>query len=185
MIDESSLGTGKISGGPLRPFRQAVSKPKKIGPEVNPWFWNPNNPTVVFGPDDFRKRLKREMGSELEVTWTPIQERWLVWARTPRIQNPICQGWRLLFIHQGPSGEHLQLDERVFARLYHASAMKHGSAKQYFDRLVAEMERDKAKRAEKYRQDTIDAAMPSFDHAQIQVSGFGKSSGSKFSTYHS
>lgn len=165
-------------------FRQPISKPKPLDPETNPWWWNPNRAGVREAPAWFLKRLRSEMGEELSITWTPLQQRWLVWAKTPRFQNPICTGWRLLFIHQGPSGEYLPLDERIHARLYHASADKHGNGKRYFQRLVEEMERDRAKRAAKDHQDLIDSAMPSFDHAQIQVSGFGKSSGSKFSTYH-
>jgi hypothetical protein len=125
------------------------------------------------------------MGEELEVTWNPINQRWQVWSRAPHINQPVCQGWRLLFIHNGPQGEYLPLDARVHARLWASSAMAHGNGKNYFDRIVSEMERDKAKREAKSVQDTIDLAMPSFEHAQIKVSGFGKSSGSKFSTYHS
>ena len=124
------------------------------------------------------------MGEELEVTWNPINQRWQVWARSPRLIHRICQGWRLLFIHSGPAGEHLPLDERVFARLYHASADKHGSAKAYFDRICREYERDREKQAKRDLDDQIDMSMPFFEHSQIKVSGFGKSSGSKFSTYH-
>ena len=165
-------------------FKQAIAKPQKLGPEYNPWFWNPSRVDARFAPDEFRKRLKREMGSELEVTWNPINQRWQIWSQSPRTQSPICQGWRLLFIHNGPSGEHLPLDERVFARLYHASVMAHGSGKAYFERIVQEMDRDRARKDKAQHQDLLDRAMPSFEHSKIQVSGAGKSNGSKFSTYH-
>jgi len=130
------------------------------------------------------KPLKREMGSELEITWNPINQRWQVWSRSYHINHPVCHGWRLLFIHNGPSGEYLPLDERVYARLYASSAQIHGSGKAYFDRIVSEMEREKSKREAQNHQDLMDAAMPSFEHSQIQVSGCGKSSGSKFANYH-
>lgn len=177
------ISGGSYTGRPLAPFRQKVAKPQSLGPEHNPWFWNPSKVDARFAPDDFRKRLKSEMGSELEVTWNPINERWQIWAKTPRIQHPICSGWRLLFIHNAADGSYLPLDERVYARLYHASIMKHGSARQYFDRLVSEMDRDRDKRAKQHHDDTIDAAMGSFEHSKIQISMFGKSNGSKFSTY--
>jgi hypothetical protein len=46
------------------------------------------------------------------------------------------------------------------------------------------MDREKELADKRYQQDLIDSAMPSWEHSQIQVSGFGKSNGSKFSTYH-
>jgi hypothetical protein len=95
----------------------------------------------------------------------------------------VCQGWKLLFVHNGPNGEYLPLDERVFARLYSASAAAHGSGKAYFQRIVDEMERDKARTDKQNLQDSIDIAMESFDHSRIKV-GYGPSSGSKFSKYH-
>jgi hypothetical protein len=175
----SAIGTQK-----LQAFRQPISKPAKIGPEFNPWFWNPNRIGADRAPSYFLHRLWNEMGTELRVTWNPINERWQVWTLAPTVNHPICQGWKLLFIHNGPSGEYLPLDERVFARLYASSARVHGSGKEYFNRIVSEMERDKERREANYRQDTIDLAMPSWEHSQIKV-GYGPSNGSKFSTYHS
>lgn len=173
-----SLGNRRVN-----PFTMPLSKPKPLPAEANPWFWNPNRFGVQSAPDHFLKKLK-EMGEELAVTWNPINERWQLWARTNRVNQPICQGWRLLFIHNGPDGGYLPLDELVFARLYDASADKHGSGKAYFERIVQEMARDKERRDKQSTQDTIDLAMPSFEHAQIKV-GYGPSNGSKFSTYHS
>lgn len=164
-------------------FRQTIAKPAKLGPETNPWYWNPNHPSVTFAPDSFRKRLKAEMGSELEVTWNPITEKWQVWSRAPKINHPICQGWRLLFVHQGSQQQYLPLDERVFARLFQASVHEHGSAKAYFNRVVDEMERDLVKKDERLKQEAIDQAMPYFEHSKIKVAMRGKSNGSKFSTY--
>lgn len=166
------------------PFKQQIAKPKRLGPEFNPWYWHPFRPDAQLAPDSFMKRFKAEMGQELEITWNPINQRWQVWSRAPRMQNPICQGWRLLFIHNGPSGEYLPLDERIYARLYSCSVQAHGSAKAYFDRICNEMERDRERQTQKDLADQIDMSMPYFEHSQIKVSGFGKSSGSKFSTYH-
>lgn len=159
-------------------IRGQVAKPARLGPEYNPWYWNPNRASVRSAPDSFKESLAK-MGDELSVTWNPINERWQVFSRAPKMNNPICQGWKLLFIHNGPSGEYLPLDERVFARLYSASVHEHGSAKQYFNRIQAEMERDAEKKDARLRQEAIDIAMPYFEHSKIK--NIGK--GNKFSTY--
>ena len=167
-----------------RSFRQPVRKSVKLPPEANIWFWNPNRVGIILAPDWFRRKLKETLEGDLEITWNPINERWQVWERAGNIQHPVCHGWRLLFVHNGPAGEHLPLDERVFARLWSCSAEKNGGGRKYFDRIVAEMDRDKERFDKQWSQDTIDAAMPSFEHSKIQVSGFGHSNGSKFADYH-
>jgi len=171
-------GTGRAT-----PIGLPVAKPEKLGPEYNPWFWNPNRASVRTAPEWFKRQLEL-MDQNLAVTWNPIWERWQVWDRCGRINHPLCQGWRLLFVHHDVDREYLPLDERLFARLYAASADAHGSGKQYFARVMAEMERDKERAEKQSLQDSIDAAMPSFDHSQISVAMFGPSNGSKFSTYH-
>src|SRR3990167_3687430 len=94
---------------PSAPFQMPIQRQApKVGPAFNPWYWNPNELSIQFAPEWFRKPLKREMGDELEITWNPINERWQVWSRSPRINHPICQGWRLLFIHNGPNGDKQQ-----------------------------------------------------------------------------
>lgn len=168
---------------PPKQFQVPLAKPKMLGPEHNQWYWHPNRAGVKLGPDDFRKKL-HALGEELEVTWNPIAERWQIWSKAPKIQHPICQGWKLLFqVHDG-TGQYAPLDERVLARLFQASVFAHRDAKQYFERVVSEMERDKERVDKQYKADLIDEAMPSFEHSQIKVSGFGKSNGSKFSKYH-
>lgn len=161
-------------------FAVTPQKGKPLGVEHNPWWWNPNNVYVSFGPADFRKRLKDEMGAELDITWNPINSRWQIWMRSDRLQHPVCRGWKLLFIHNGPDGEYIPLDERVFARLFSCSVQQHGSAKKYFDQIANVMERDRERADAKHKQDTIDLAMPSFEYSQIK--NIGK--GNKFSTYH-
>lgn len=164
-------------------FRVAPARPKPLGPEHSPWFWAPSNPAAQFAPTWFRRKLQ-EVGQELECTWDPIKHRWLVFMRSPRFQHKLCQGWKLLFMHHDEQRGYLPLDERVFARLYAASAAEHGSAKAYFSRVEAEMQRDAEKRERDHYQTTIDMAMPSWEHSQIKVAMRGKSNGSKFSTYH-
>jgi hypothetical protein len=164
--------------------RVRPERPKPLGPEFNPWFWNPNRGSIKTAPDWFKAKLEG-VADTLAVTWDPITERWLVWDRCGRINHPLCQGWRLLFIHKGVDGEYLPLDERLFARLFAASADAHGNAKEYFLRVATEMERDRAKAEAASLDDTIQHAMETFNHSQISVAMRGQSSGSKFSTYHS
>jgi hypothetical protein len=140
---------------------------------------------VRTAPDSFLERLHSELGSELSVTWNPLSERWQVWMQAPRLQSPICRGWKLLFVHEGPDHEYLPLDERVFARLYFASAMQHGNAVKYFDRLCAEIDREKEAAEKADAQDTMDKMTEAaWDFPKIKV-GYGPSSGSKFSEFHS
>lgn len=168
---------------PTTTFSVEVTKPKQLGPSVNPWFWNPNREPGRRPNDSFVAELHR-LDPDLRAVWNPVQERWALWVRSPKLAHPICQGWRLLFIHHAADGSYLPLDATFFARIYSIDSHRVGDAKKYFDRIVSEMDRDREKREAKFTSDTIDAAMPSFEHSKIQVSGFGKSSGNKFSTFH-
>ena len=161
-------------------FRQPIAKPKKLGPETNPWYWNPGRFGVKLAPPDFRTTL-HDFDPDLEVTWNPVDEKWQVWMKAPSFQHPVCQGWKLLFVVKYADGSYMPLDNRTFARLYEASAAKWGNGRQYFNQVVAQMDRDKERREKQRVQDQIDMAMPFFDHSQIK--NIGK--GSKFSTYHS
>lgn len=134
-----------------------------------------------MAPPSFERMLESfDPEGGLKCTWNPILERWQLWAPAPRMQHKVCQGWRLLFIHNGPSGEYLPLDERVLARLEWASARVHGSAKGYFARIQSEMERDEENKQKRLAAEAIDQAMPYWEHSRIK--NIGK--GSKFSTYH-
>lgn len=175
----------ELSGRRLQRFRQPIAKPKGLPPEANVWYWNPNRIGIRLAPAWFRKRLHEEFDPDLEVTWAVIHQRWLLWVRHPKINQSVCQGWRLLFVHQSADHQYLPLDERVFARLVNASVDRHGSAKRYVERIVSEFERDRELTEKRQAQEAIDFAMPYWEHSQISVSGYGKSNGSKFSTYHS
>ena len=75
-------------------------------------------------------------------------------------------------------------DERVLAEIVNRSPRKHGNGRQYFERVMAEIDKDrKAKRTA--HQDVIGQhARDRWDFAQIKVSMAGKSSGSKFTNHH-
>jgi hypothetical protein len=97
--------------------------------------------------------------------------------KSPSLQHRVCSGWKLLF----PVDE---LSEHIFASLYKMSVSTYGSAKQYFDAIEREMTRDRERKERTDRANTLDEAMPFWDHSRIRVSGYGPSSGSKFSDYH-
>lgn len=166
--------------GALQSFKQTIVKPSIPPPESSHWFWNPNRAGVRFAPEDFAKRLK-EIDSELEITWDSYQERWLLWAKNPKLQSKLCSGWSLLFPIKEPDGSYAPLDERIFSRLFGASERRWGNAKKYFDAIEREWERDKAI-AEKNRKDDVGhSAGEYFDYMKIKNIG----SGSKFANHFS
>lgn len=162
------------TGRRSQPFSQSITKPTKLPPEANPWWWNPGRLEVEKGPNWFRRKLE-EVDPGLEITWNRYGQHWSLWMRKERLQTPICQGWSLLF-HIPPRG----LDNSVLARLYSASADKWGNAKEYFRAVEDEIEYQRRKRDQASRQETIDIAMETFDYSQIK--NIGK--GNKFATYH-
>ncbi len=154
----------------------------KVGPEEMPHFWYPGLAGIKTAPESFKAELEA-FDPALKVTWNPIIERWQVWEPAPAVKFRLCPGWRLLFVHNGPTGEYLPLDDRLFARLYHASRSKWGSGKAYFERLSNEMLRDRAKSEADTRQYVHDSGMDVWKSTQISVSMRGKSNGSKFADY--
>ena len=166
-----------------QPITHSIAKPVKLGPEHNIWYWHPFRAGVKSCPDWFQEKLDA-VAPGIAVTWNPIIEKWQVWERAPRLQHPICTGWKLLFVHWDQDHGYLPLDERLIARLYACSVMANGSAKAYLDRVLNEMERDRIAAQRQADQDHIDECMPFFDHSQISVAMRGPSNGSKFSTYH-
>lgn len=169
--------------GQTNPFSLPVSRSSKVDPEELIHWWNPNRLGVEKAPSWFRKKLD-EIDPQVQITYSPVHSRWLVWVPNGRVTHQLCPGWMLLFVHQDANGSRLPLDERLFARLYSCSIAKQNiSAKQYFERIETEMARDQALKEKSWQNETIDRAMPSFDHSQIKISMYGPSNGSKFSDY--
>jgi hypothetical protein len=167
-------------------FRVALGKPKVPGPETSPWYWNPNRVGATEAPAWFREKLKEvDPDGYIDVRWNPVDERWGVFYKKPNFNHKLSSGWMLLFPVKYPDGSYMPLDERVLARLYSASARAWGNGKQYFAAIEREFQRAEEKKDQRLREEAIDRAMPHFEHAQISVSAYGPSSGSKFSTYHS
>lgn len=169
--------------GKVSPFGMEIAAPQRLGDEHNIWFHSPSRFGAKFAPQWFRDKL-REHDENLEMVWNFTIERWVLWVRTPRLQNAYSQGWTLLFIHAGPKKEYWPLDERVFARLYTIDMRaQNTTGLQHFDRVMSETAREKEKSKDQTSAENLDIAMESFEHSKIRV-GYGKSNGSKFSTYH-
>jgi hypothetical protein len=123
-----------------RSFRQPVAKvTKPADVETHPWYWNPNRIGAIQAPSWFMERVN-EIDPELDVRYNPVTSKWGVWVRNSRFVHPICQGWKLLFIHHDQDRQPMPLDERLLGRL-HLIDMKNSSAKAYFSRVMSEMER--------------------------------------------
>mgnify|MGYP003133349045 CR=1 FL=1 len=146
-------------------------------------FWHPNRFGVRFAPTAFRQKL-HAIHPDLDVTWHPLRERWLVWYRRPRIQHPISPGWLLLLVVENSREEYVPLDDRTLAAIYEQSGFKWGSGKQYWARIEDEAQRDHASRDDTRTQLLDDIGSAQWDHTKIQVSMRGPSSGSKFVRHH-
>src|SRR5690348_10763831 len=117
--------------GQSAPFNVRVNSGSPVGPEMLPHYWHPNRPDSQLAPEWFRKQLKA-IDQDLEVCWSPVHERWLVWHRNGRVTHHLCPGWLLLFVHHGADGSYRPLDERLLARVEQCSVKSAGSAKKYF-----------------------------------------------------
>jgi hypothetical protein len=138
---------------------------------------------VQFAPESFRQQL-REIHHDLEATWHPVRERWLVWYKRPRIQHHRSKGWLLLFVVEDSSGDYVSLDTRALAACYEQSGFKWGSGKKYWARVEEESQREQMERDADREQLLSDVGSDRWDHTRIQVSMRGHSSGSKFVNHH-
>jgi hypothetical protein len=161
------------------PIRQNAPPPAEEGLH----FWHPNRFGVRRAPPEFRQRL-HDLHADLEVTWHPIRERWLLWYRRPRVQHPICPGWLLLCVVETSDGSYVPLDDRVMAVAYEQSGFKWGSGRKYWARVEDEAQRERDREQADREQHLDDAGSDHWDHTKIQVSMRGHSSGSKFVRHH-
>jgi hypothetical protein len=160
-----------------------VATPAPPDIETSTHFWHPNRFGVQYGPATFRRDLQA-IHPDLDVTWHPLKERWLVWYKRPRIQHHLCQGWLLLFVVEDSQQAYVGLDTRVLAAVYEQSGFKWGSGKAYWARVEGESQREAASREADREQEVADVGADHWDHTKIQVSMCGHSSGSKFVNHH-
>lgn len=161
-------------------FGQPISKPKPLGPEHNPWFWNPFNVSVRLGPDDFRREIK-QIDEKYEITWNPITERWQVFARDPKINHKICRGWKLVFVCED-YGQYIPLDQRTLAKAWDRSMKKWGSPNIYWQNIENRI-LEETQRSETRHEDVVGySAGEYYDYLKPKV-GYGRSNGSKCAVY--
>ena len=146
-------------------------------------YWHPQRFGVKKAPGWFRSQLQG-IHRDVDITWHPVRERWLVWYRRPRIQHATSPGWMLLFEAENSQGEHIPLDARILAAVYEQSGMKWGSGKQYWSRVEQEAQRATDSREAARDQAVEDAGADRWDYSEIKVSMRGPSNGSKFVNHH-
>jgi hypothetical protein len=167
--------------GPAFSVPRAKGHPQSV--ETSPSFWHPQRFGVKYAPEPFRRRL-HAIHPDLDATWHPLRERWLVWYRRPRVTHHVSPGWLLLFIAETSTHEYVPLDERILAAVYEQSGRKWGSGKQYWSRVEDEAQREQTRSATTRNQYVHDVGGDYYDHTKIQVSMRGHSSGSKFVEHH-
>lgn len=161
-------------------FTQPAKKGEAIGREMLPMYWHPERVGVKLAPESFRRRLK-DIHVTLDATWHPLRQRWLIWARKPAVQNPVCPGWNLIFLWEHPvTNEYLPLNELVFLNLYQQSKFAYPNAEKYFESIMAKLAKQKAD-----ADATLAARNDAFTRDYLQhtkIKSIGK--GSKFVNHH-
>ena len=170
-----------------RPTQDGIAltpaRPTPPALETTLQYWHPNRFGVHHAPAAFRARLQA-LHPDLDITWHPISERWLVWYKRPRIQHQLCAGWLLLMVVEDSAHQYVPLDERVFAAVYEQSGFKWGNGKQYWARIEDEAQRERDRSDAQRDQHIEDVGTDHWDHTRIQISMCGPSSGSKFVNHH-
>lgn len=137
--------------------------------EAGDAWWHPNR-AVRLAPEGFRRRLK-SIHPDLEVTWNPVRERWLVWYKRDRVRS--TDGWLLLFPVENSAGEYVPLDDRTFAAIYERSAFQLSGASEYWSRIESEHQRQEEKHRKECRDLAGDAADERWDYTLIKNVGAG------------
>lgn len=161
----------------MEQIKMETRKGSPLSPETMPSFWNPRLLGIRTAPEDFREKYKA-ISDDLEIVWNRFTERWQCFARSNRVNHPICRGWRLLFIVSEPDGSYRPLDERTLAEIWARDGMRQGDSKKYFDRVQREFFRDKEIRENASKQEDWDGAGDYYKFTQPKV-GYGPISQSK------
>ena len=159
--------------------RLPIARPRPPPIETTLQFWHPGRFGVQYAPAPFRAELQA-LHPELDITWHPTRERWLVWYKRPRIKL----GWLLLLVVEDSAQRYVPLDARLFAAIYEQSGCKWGNGKQYWARVESEAQRERDMQRAERTQEIEDIGSDRWDHTKIQISMCGHSNGSKFVNHH-
>lgn len=133
------------------PLNQRKGPPP--GPDVLPWYWHPGREGVTPPPAAFDRQLKA-IDPDLAVCYSPAHERWILWVKNARILNDLCRGWQLLMMWEHPvTKAYLPLSELVFHNLFYISRKRWPNAEAYYDRINADIQREKAARMKRFQDD--------------------------------
>ena len=104
-------------------------------------------------PAEFLGKM-RLVDPGLAATWHPVMDLWQIWVRDEQMgtieATQYCKGWRLLFtLRDAATGGYVDLDDRLFALLYHHDASRFGGAVGYYNEL---------KRRQDIENDAVDKA---------------------------
>lgn len=113
---------------------------KRMDVERLPWAWHPDRSSPVKAPADFVEQL-HAIDAGLEVTWSPVHERWLIWQRSPSSKNTVCPGWKLIFLWEhARTHAYLPLSDLVFHNLYMRDRNQYSSGAEYFAKIQQRIE---------------------------------------------
>lgn len=150
------------------------------------WYWCPQRFGVRFAPESFLRELWTIWGDQVTVTWHPLRERWLGWAKIPRLAHGRTRGWQLLFVVETSWGAFVPLDERTIAAFASRSAIRTGGSQRYFDRIQSEIRRDWEKRQQDPRADERRQwVRDRWEYGKPKIAMRGPSVGSKMANHDS
>lgn len=162
---------GEVFGLPLN-----MRKGPPPGPEILPWYWNPDRDGVKQPPAAVVRQL-RELDPDLRAVFSPVHERYLIWLKSDRIQNALCKGWLLLFIWEDPTTkEYLELGDPptlLFHNLYLIAAHRFPNAKGYYDTIQKSIEAKKAEREKDYQNGRRDMQRDYYSSYKISTAAPG------------
>lgn len=182
-IEHQQVTGGRLRSRDVAQYAIPISTPKAIDATGSWSYFHPGRVDARFAPADFRAMV-HAIDPQLEIVWHPVHERWCVWVKNPRITHWICPGWQMLFAVRYGDGSYMPLDARTCAEIANRSPRKWGTARQYWDRIVDEMTRDRRRKQTAHSDVVGQNARDRWDFAQIKV-GYGPSNGSKFQQHHS
>lgn len=148
--------------------------------EALPHYWYPQRFGVEYAPVVFRHEL-HELFTDVDCTWMPLDERWLVWQREPTVTHHLCPGWSLKRVWEDGDGDYLPLDARLFAELYRRQLFRYdGAGRGYFDRVCNEIQRERD--ATQRSTDSDSFALRQELIRSRRITNIGR--GNKFSLHH-
>jgi hypothetical protein len=153
-----------------------IHKGKVPGPEVLPWYWNPDCPYVEHPPKAFADQLKA-LDPGLRAVYSKVHERWLIWQQSPSSRNSLCPGWKLIFFWEHPVTKgYLPLNELVFDNLYRVDRNRYSSGVAYFEQMEAKVAAARAAKDKAYTDERQARQKEMVDSFKISNLGTGSKS---------